>query len=115
MKRILWILVLAMILPWLPLGAGAAELEIAGKSAVLMDVATGTVLAEQNPHERLSPASVTKIMTMLLIMEAVDSGKIAITDLVTASPCHLPLHKGGFGCPAPITPLNNNLMISINS
>ena len=85
MKAIVWILVGSMMLLWLPLGAGAAELEIAGKSAVLMDVATGTILAEQNPHERLSPASVTKIMTMLLIMEAVDSGKIAMTDLVTAS------------------------------
>ena len=83
MKGILWILIVSLLL--LPVKAGAAELEIAGKSAVLMDVATGTVLAEQNPHERLSPASVTKIMTMLLIMEAVDSGKIAMTDQVTAS------------------------------
>ena len=83
MKGILWILIVSLLL--LPVKAGAAELEIAGKSAVLMDVATGTVLAELNPHERLSPASVTKIMTMLLIMEAVDSGKIAMTDLVTAS------------------------------
>ena len=58
---------------------------MAGKSAVLMDVATGTVLYESNSHERLAPASVTKVMTMLLIMEAVDSGKIALTDMVTAS------------------------------
>ena len=50
-----------------------------------MDVATGTVLYESNSHERLAPASVTKVMTMLLIMEAVDSGKIALTDMVTAS------------------------------
>ena len=57
----------------------------AGKSAVLMDVATGTILYESNSHERLAPASVTKVMTMLLIMEAVDSGKIALTDMVTAS------------------------------
>ena len=85
MKGISLILVLTMLLCLLPAGAGAAELEIAGKSAVLMDVATGTVLTEQNPHERLSPASVTKVMTMLLIMEAIDSGKIAMTDLVTAS------------------------------
>ena len=85
MKGISLILVLTMLLYLLPAGAGAAELEIAGKSAVLMDVATGTVLTEQNPHERLSPASVTKVMTMLLIMEAIDSGKIAMTDQVTAS------------------------------
>jgi len=50
-----------------------------------MDVATGTVLMESNAHERLAPASVTKVMTMLLIMEAVDSGKIRMEDMVTAS------------------------------
>ena len=58
---------------------------MAGKSALLMDVSTGSILYESNAHERLAPASVTKVMTMLLIMEAVDSGKIAMTDTVTAS------------------------------
>ena len=58
---------------------------MAGKSALLMDVATGTILYEQNSHEALAPASVTKVMTMLLIMEAIDSGKIAWEDVVTAS------------------------------
>ena len=79
------ILALAALMALLPLSAGAAELKVAGKSAVLMDVATGTVLYESDPHQRLAPASVTKVMTMLLIMEAVDSGKIAMTDMVTAS------------------------------
>jgi len=69
----------------LPLAAAAAELKVAGKSALLMDVATGTVLYESNAHEPLAPASVTKVMTMLLIMEAVDSGKITLEDTVTAS------------------------------
>ncbi len=69
----------------LPLGAGAVELDIDGKSALLMDVATGTILYEKNAHEALSPASVTKVMTMLLIMEAIDSGKIGWDDMVTAS------------------------------
>ena len=63
----------------------AAELDVAGKSAILMDGATGTVLYEKNSHEKLFPASVTKVMTMLLIMEAVDSGKISWNDTVTAS------------------------------
>ena len=63
----------------------AAALAQAGKSAVLMDVTTGTVLFENNSHEALAPASVTKVMTMLLVMEAVDAGKIALTDTVTAS------------------------------
>ena len=55
------------------------------KSALLIDVATGTILFEQNSHEALAPASVTKVMTMLLIMEAIDSGKIKWNDAVTAS------------------------------
>ena len=85
MKGISWIAALALVVALLPMQAQAADLTVAGKSAVLMDVATGSVLYEQNPHERLAPASVTKIMTMLMIMEAVDSGKIALTDTVTAS------------------------------
>lgn len=85
MKRMAWILAAAVVLGSLPLRVGAATLAEAGKSAVLMDVTTGTVLYENNSHEPLAPASVTKVMTMLLIMEAVDSGKIALTDTVTAS------------------------------
>ena len=85
MKRMAWILAAAVLLGSMPLGARAATLAEAGKSAVLMDVTTGTVLYENNSHEALAPASVTKVMTMLLIMEAVDSEKIALTDTVTAS------------------------------
>ena len=55
------------------------------KSAILMDVATGTILYEQDAHTPLAPASVTKVMTMLLIMEAIDSGAIGWQDMVTAS------------------------------
>ena len=55
------------------------------KSALLMDAATGTILYESNAHEALAPASVTKVMTMLLIMEAIDSGRIGWEDTVTAS------------------------------
>ena len=55
------------------------------KSAVLMEATTGTVLYEYQRDEKLSPASVTKVMTMLLIMEAIDSGLITTEDTVTAS------------------------------
>ena len=55
------------------------------KSALLMDAATGTILYESNAHEALAPASVTKVMTMLLIMEAIDAGRIGWDDTVTAS------------------------------
>lgn len=65
--------------------ARAEGLEVSAKSAVLMDVATGTVLYEKNAHEALAPASVTKVMTMLLIMEAIDSGALRYEDTVTAS------------------------------
>ena len=86
MKRAAWVLILgAFLLGCLPLNAGAVELDTAGKSACLMDVATGTVLYEKNAHERLAPASVTKIMTMLLIMEAIDGGELSWEDTVTAS------------------------------
>ena len=69
----------------LPCRVRALDLNVAAKSALLMDVATGTILYEQNAHEPLAPASVTKVMTMLLIMEAIDSGKIGWDDSVTAS------------------------------
>ena len=65
--------------------AKAAEVEIPAPSAVLMDAATGTVLYEKNAHEHLPPASVTKVMTLLLITEDLESGKIRLTDTVTAS------------------------------
>ena len=85
MKRVLLLFtVLAVLIPQ-SLRAEAVELKLAGKSALLMDVNTGTVLYESNAHQQLAPASVTKIMTMLLIMEAVDSGKITLEDTVTAS------------------------------
>ena len=76
---------LAVLLCLLPLSVLAQAPEVGGKSAYLMDVATGTTLGEFNAHERLAPASVTKVMTMLLIMEAVDSGKISWEDIVTTS------------------------------
>ena len=85
MKGTRWILAAALLIGLLPLRANATALAEAGKSAVLMDVTTGTVLYEANSHEPLAPASVTKVMTMLLIMEAVDSGKIGLQDTVTAS------------------------------
>ena len=64
---------------------GAPAMELAAKSALLMDAATGTVLYESNAHEPLPPASVTKVMTLLLVMEAIDSGAIRWEDSVTAS------------------------------
>ncbi len=85
MKHAALILCLIFCLTLAPVPTGAATLEVPGKSALLMDMTTGTVLLEQNAHEKLAPASVTKVMTMLLIMEAIDSGKIQWEDTVTVS------------------------------
>ena len=80
-----WLTVLVLAVGLLAQGGSAAPAEVAAKSAFLVDAATGTVLYEQNAHEALAPASVTKVMTMLLIMEAIDSGKLRWEDTVTAS------------------------------
>ena len=85
MRRITAFLAFLLILGLLPCPVRAAQLDIGGKSALLMDVATGTILFESNAHEPLAPASVTKVMTMLLIMEAIDSGTISWEDTVTTS------------------------------
>ncbi|WP_026487579.1 D-alanyl-D-alanine carboxypeptidase family protein [Caldanaerobius polysaccharolyticus] len=61
------------------------DFKLTSKAAVLMDAASGKVLYEYNAHKRLPPASITKIMSMLLFMEAIDSGRIKVTDMVTAS------------------------------
>lgn len=60
-------------------------LDLKAKSAVLMDAASGKVLNEKNSHEKLAIASVTKVMSMLLIMEAIDSGKLSFEDKVSVS------------------------------
>ena len=64
---------------------GPETLDFDCKSAVLMEAETGRILYAKNPDEALPPASVTKVMTLLLVMEAVDSGKIKLDDMVTAS------------------------------
>ncbi len=59
--------------------------EVAAPHALLMEVSTGTILMGKAEDEKLHPASVTKIMTLLLILEAIEDGKIALTDMVTVS------------------------------
>lgn len=64
----------------------AAEgLDVPAPSAILMERETGTILFEKNADERLRPASVTKVMTILLIVEAVDSGALSLDDVITCS------------------------------
>ena len=67
------------------LGIAEGSLNLNCKSAILMEATTGTVLYSQNAEEALPPASVTKVMTLLLVMEAIDAGTIRIDDTVSVS------------------------------
>ncbi|CAM4503459.1 D-alanyl-D-alanine carboxypeptidase family protein [Paenibacillus typhae] len=63
----------------------AADLAPNARSAILMDAGTGTIIYEKNSHDKLPPASITKIMTMLLTVEALDEGRLQLTDMVRTS------------------------------
>ena len=76
---------LAASLPRASAAGNTPALSLSCASAILMEKETGTILYEQDAHTRLEPASVTKIMTLLLVMEAVDSGRISKDDIVTVS------------------------------
>ena len=80
MKRILTLLCAVMMLT---VSAGALEVE--APSALLMEKTTGTVLFAKDEHAKLEPASVTKVMTLLLVMEAIDAGTLHYEDIITAS------------------------------
>ena len=80
-----------------PLPAAAAQednmpLPLSSASALLMEKETGTILLQQNAHQKLEPASVTKVMTLLLVMEAVDSGRLSLDEPVPVS-----AHAAGMG------------------
>ena len=84
MKKIVSILLLLSFCLFL-VPASAAGPECKAKAVLLMEKTTGEVLYEENAHTPLEPASVTKVMTMLLIMEALDSGQITADDRVPVS------------------------------
>ena len=90
MKRICALLLSAALLATPAAAEGVGEgsqppLDLSAASAVLMEKETGTFLYEKESHQTLEPASVTKVMTLLLIFEALDSGRIAKEDVVTVS------------------------------
>lgn len=68
-----------------PVKAEETDLALTSKSGVLMELSSGDIVYEKNPDEAMPPASITKIMTILLIYEAVESGKISWDDVVTVS------------------------------
>ena len=84
-KRLLCGLLAVLLLPLTAVSVQAADLAETAPSAILIEQSTGTVLFEKNDHEKLAPASVTKVMTLLLVMEALDEGRIGWDDMVTAS------------------------------
>lgn len=81
------LLCLLFVYPFAVSAESEAELPVTvnAKAAILVDASTGQVLAAMNEHDRLYPASVTKIMTLLLVMEAIDSGRLNLTDEVVTS------------------------------
>ena len=86
LKRLFAVLLAVVIFGASAVSAGAlGEGDISAPAAVLMDADTGKILYEKNAHEQRACASITKVMTLTLVMEAVDSGKIHMDDVVTAS------------------------------
>lgn len=85
------LLILFLILSFIPFSnitpvkAENEGITVEAKSAILLEANSGKVIYEKNSHEKFAPASVTKVMTMLLAMEAIDSGKIKLNDKVTIS------------------------------
>lgn len=90
MKRIISVLLCILMMIPLSVTAFAEESDavtesLTAKSTILMEISSGKVLAEKNADEKVPPASITKIMTLLLVTEALDDGKITLEDKVTAS------------------------------
>ena len=96
MKRLSAVCLAALILSAaIPASSAVGEdagLSLSCASSVLMEKETGTILYDQDSHAKLEPASVTKVMTLLLVMEAVDSGRLSPEDMVTVS-----AHAAGMG------------------
>lgn len=79
------IVLLLGILIMLPCRVGALNLAENAKSAILIEASTGTIIYEKNSHEKLAPASMTKMMSMLLIIEAIEDGKLSWDQMITTS------------------------------
>ena len=84
-KRLFLLMMASLLTAAAASGAVAQEFEFASKAQLLMDVGSRQVLYESNAHEKLYPASVTKIMTMLLAMEALEAGAVKLDDMIPVS------------------------------
>lgn len=83
-KLLLFLLTISLIIPFKTFALDTDLAPNAG-SAILIEEETGEIIFEKNSHEKMHPASMTKIMSMLIIMEHIDSGKIKWEDEVVAS------------------------------
>lgn len=81
MKKICFLLVLLIC----PFAVSALDLANNAKSGIIMEPTTNKIIFEKNSHEHLEPASMTKMMTLLLTFEAIDNGKISLDDMVHIS------------------------------
>ena len=88
-KKLSLALIIAIIFTAIPVFSvdvnAVTEETITAPSAVLMETSSGKILFEKNPHEQRPCASITKVMTMLLVCEAIDNGKLRLDDTITAS------------------------------
>ena len=85
-KKLVTILLISLLMIFIIKPAVAQTLvDISSSSAILMDAGTGTILFEKNPHEQMEPASITKIMTLIIAFEAIESGKVNLSDIVRVS------------------------------
>lgn len=88
-KKLSLALIIAIIFTTIPVFSvevnAVTEETITAPSAVLMETSSGKILFEKNPHEQRPCASITKVMTMLLVCEAIDNGKLSLDDTITAS------------------------------
>ncbi len=82
---IILVIVLIFFSKTLTINADQPEFDLNARSALLMEAETGNILFEKNPHQQLPPASMTKIMTLLLVMEAMDEGVISLEDTILCS------------------------------
>ena len=88
MKKVLcFVLMCLMLIQCSVMSVKAEELKLAesAKSAILLEPTTGEIIFEKNSHEKLHPASMTKMMSMLLIIEAIENGVISWDEMVTVS------------------------------
>ncbi|MEG0826680.1 MAG: D-alanyl-D-alanine carboxypeptidase family protein [Bacilli bacterium] len=83
-KKIIFLLIFSLVIPF---RVKATELSLASnaKAAIMLETSTGEILFEKNSHEKLHPASMTKMMSLLLIMESIEKGIIKLDDMITVS------------------------------